>query len=260
MELNYSFDNAHKDETVLLLHGFLSDMDSMKTVGNHLKSHFNVLNVDLPGFGKTQSPEAYTMDDISHSLASLLEELEMEAVHILGYSMGGRVAVSFLVNHPGMVQSAVLESASPGISDPTERRERFLIDQKRAEEISYDYTSFVDGWEKMGLFSTQDSLDSKAKERQRENRLAQDPSGAADSLIKYGSGIQQSYWDDLKDVNPPVLLVCGGRDEKFVTINREMQKLLHDVQFEIVPEAGHNIHMEAADKFGIIILEFLLGG
>lgn len=260
MEFNYNFDNTGNDETVLLLHGFLSDMTSMEIVARHLSGHFNILSVDLPGFGKTPGRGEYTMEDISRSLAGLVESLRLKPVHVIGYSMGGRVAVSFLVNHPDMVQSAVLESTSPGISDPAERRKRFQLDCERAERMSSDYVSFINEWEQMGLFSTQNSMDTKLQESQRKNRLAQNPEGAANSLVRYGSGIQKSYWESLSSIVTPVLLIAGEKDGKFVSINREMEKLLQNTQFEIVPETGHNIHMEAADKFGIIILEFLIGG
>lgn len=260
MDFNYTFDNREKNETVLLLHGFLSDMESMASVADHLDGHFNILKVDLPGFGKTPSKGAYGMDDIADGLSKLIHSLGLDQVHIIGYSMGGRVAVSFLVTHPDMVLSAVLESTSPGIRDREERMKRIEVDQTRAKKISADYTSFIKEWEQMGLFTNQHSLDSELQGRQRENRLAQNPEGVADSLIKYGTGIQRSYWERLKIVDSKVLLVAGEKDGKFVSTNHKMKALLPNAQFEVVPDVGHNIHMEAADKFGIIILDFLIGG
>ncbi|WP_411842088.1 2-succinyl-6-hydroxy-2,4-cyclohexadiene-1-carboxylate synthase [Salinicoccus sp. HZC-1] len=260
MNINYKFNDTDSSETVLLLHGFLSDMNSMKTVADQISEHFNVLSVDLPGFGKTPSTGNYTMDDVSESLASLIESLNLGKVHIIGYSMGGRVAVSFMVNHPEKVQSAVLESTSPGISDISERQRRFQVDYARAEKIVSDFSAFINEWEQMGLFSTQNAMDSETQLSQRASRLAQNPDGAADSLLKYGTGIQRSYWNDLKSVNSPVLLIAGEQDKKFAAINRKMNDLLPNSQFVLIQGAGHNIHMEAADKFGIIILEFLIGG
>lgn len=259
MELNYRFDDNGSEETVLLLHGFLSDMSSMEPAAGHLTGHFNILLVDLPGFGDTKARGDYSMDDISDALAALVGS-RWGAVHVVGYSMGGRIAVSLLTSYPGVIKSAVLESASPGISDPAERKERQELDRKRADSILSDYASFIDGWEKMGLFQSQDSADAGQRMRQRENRLAQDPRGAAESLINYGTGIQKSYWQDLPEISVPVLLLAGEKDGKFVAINQRMEELLPNGRFEIIPGAGHNIHMEAADKFGIMVLEFLIGG
>ncbi|WP_017549202.1 2-succinyl-6-hydroxy-2,4-cyclohexadiene-1-carboxylate synthase [Salinicoccus carnicancri] len=259
MELNYRFKDNDFEETVLLMHGFLSDMSSMEPAAGHLMEHFNILFVDLPGFGDTKAGGDYSMDDVSDALAALIMS-RWGAVHVAGYSMGGRVAVSLIINHPGVIKSAVLESASPGISDPAERKKRQELDRKRADSILSDYVSFIDAWEKMGLFQSQDFADAGQRMRQRENRLAQNPYGAAESLINYGTGTQKSYWADLPGVSVPVLLLAGEKDGKFAAINQRMEELIPESRLEIIPGAGHNIHMEAADKFGIIVLEFLIGG
>src|SRR5699024_10157819 len=259
LELNYRFNDNGFEETVLLMHGFLSDMSSMEPVAGNLKGHYNILLVDLPGFGDTKAGGDYSMDDVSDALAALIRS-RWGKVHVAGYSMGGRVAVSLLVNYPGVIKSAVLESTSPGISDPADRTERQNLNRKRADSIVSDYASFIDGWEKMGLFQSQDSADAGQRMRQRENRLAQDPCGAAESLISYGTGVQKSYWKDLPEISVPVLLLAGEKDAKFVAINQSMEELIPESRLEIIPDAGHNIHMEAADKFGIMVLEFLIGG
>lgn len=244
-----------------MMHGFLSDMYSMETVCNDLSSDFNILSVDLPGFGKTQSTGIdYTMEDVSDALASLIELLDLEKVHVLGYSMGGRTAVSLLVNHPEKIISAVLESTSSGIENESDRISRYEIDQTRAARISNDYETFIKEWEQMGLFDSQAQIDETLLLKQKENRLVQDPNEVADSLIKYGTGVQRSYWEELNNIEKPVLLLAGEKDDKFKEINRSMAELLPRSQFLIVNGAGHNIHMEAGEKFGIIVLEFLIGG
>ena len=261
MDINYRFNNNHKRETVLLMHGFISDMSSMDTVCKDLASDFNILQVDLPGFGGTRSTGIdYTMDDLADGLATLTESLGLEKVHVLGYSMGGRTAISFLINHPKKVLSAVLESTSPGIENMRDRAVRYEIDRKRAAHITDDYEAFIEDWGQMGLFDSQTQIDGNLLQKQKENRLSQDPLEVADSLIKYGTGVQRAYWQDLKHVDQPVLLLAGEKDEKFKEINKFMAQLLPYPQLKIVNGTGHNIHMEAREKFAIIVLEFLRGG
>src|SRR5699024_1271408 len=165
-----------------------------------------------------------------------------------------------LVNYPGVIKSAVLVSTSPGISDPAERTERQKLDRKRADSILSGNASFIDGWETMGDFESQDYADAGQRMSQRVNRLTPDPCGAAESLISYGTGVQKSYWKELPEISVPVLLLAGEKDAKFVAINQSMEELIPESRLEIIPDAGHNINMEAADKFGIMVLEFLIGG
>ncbi|WP_342387272.1 2-succinyl-6-hydroxy-2,4-cyclohexadiene-1-carboxylate synthase [Salinicoccus bachuensis] len=261
MRFNHRFSNNGKSRTILLLHGFLADMTSMEGLACDLSPHFNTLTVDLPGFGGTPSAGIdYGMEDIAEGIRQLLVSLDIQKVDILGYSMGGRVALSFIASHPEYVKRAVLESSSPGIASDEEREARRHADYRRAAHINEDFTAFVDSWEDMGLFSSQRDLSAKTLEQQRLNRLSQQPEEAADSLVKYGTGVQPSYWGKLGNIDLPVLLLTGGQDEKFIAINSRMSQLLPDARLEIIEGAGHNIHMEAREKFGTIVIDFLLGG
>lgn len=236
-------------------------MASMEGLAGDLAPHFNTLTVDLPGFGGTPSAGIdYGMGDIAEGIRQLLISLDIQKVDILGYSMGGRVALAFIASHPEYVGRAVLESSSPGIASGEERETRRHADGRRAARINEDFPAFIASWEGMGLFSSQQSLPDKTLEQQRQNRLSQQPEEASDSLMKYGTGVQPSYWEKLGDIRRPVLLLAGGQDEKFIRINSSMSELLPDARLEIIDGAGHNIHMEAPRKFGTIVIDFLLGG
>ncbi|MFC3418469.1 2-succinyl-6-hydroxy-2,4-cyclohexadiene-1-carboxylate synthase [Salinicoccus hispanicus] len=261
MKFNYHFSNNEKERTILLLHGFISDMESMAQISDTAVPYFNILRLDLPGFGGTRSTGLdYTMDTIAHGIQSILTELGLRKVDILGYSMGGRAALSFIINHPESVGRAILESSSPGIDSPSDRESRLLLDRKRADRINADYRSFIDEWEQMPLFGSQKRLPGSMRAGQRANRLAQVPKEVADSLLKYGTGVQTAYWDRLHTIKMPVLLIAGENDSKFISINSRMAEMLPDARFEIIEGAGHNVHMESPEKFGTIMIDFLLGG
>lgn len=258
LNLHHNFKNHDSDETVMLLHGFIADSGSMKEVGDTLGRTFNILYVDLPGFGRSKSSAVnYDMETVAYNLKMILDELKLEKVHVLGYSMGGRVGLSFAILYPEYTRSLILESTSPGLKTETDKNDRIKIDQQRAIEITSDYRTFLDGWENMGLFQNQQNLTDGEFLRQRRMRQAQNPEEVADSLRKYGTGVQPSYWDRLSDLHMPVLLIAGARDQKFVSINEEMQKDMNQAALEIVEDAGHNIHLESQAKFDTIITEFL---
>lgn len=256
--MNFYFEDGNHSKTLLLLHGFMSDSKSMKRIGENLSDAYNLLYVDLPGFGGSKSRGYdYDMGSVSFSISRILEELNLDAVHVLGYSMGGRVALSLASLYPDKVHSLILESASPGLVYEEEQKERLDIDANRAKKITGDYQQFLDDWEDMGLFKSQKHLSPKTFSAQRQMREAQNPKEVADSLLKYGTGVQPSYWSCLKDLKMPVLLIVGADDRKFVDINKKMAESIENVKFEIVEGAGHNIHLESAEKFDTIVEEFL---
>lgn len=256
--MNFYFENANHKNTILLLHGFMSDSGSMKNIGDKLSGSYNILYVDLPGFGGSESRKHdYDMEDISRSISGILNRLKLNQVHVLGYSMGGRTALSFGILFPDKVYSLILESASPGLTDTSEKAQRLEIDKKRAQKITEDYPKFLDDWEHMGLFQSQQHLSAAVFTEQRAMRQAQKPEEVADSLLKYGTGVQPSYWSELKNLKMPVLLIAGATDQKFVDINKKMAESIENAELKIVDDAGHNIHLESAEKFDTIITEFL---
>lgn len=218
----------------------------------------NIVYVDLPGFGQTPSQNVeYTMDDIACSLKDIVDMFSDTDVYMMGYSMGGRTALAFACTYPEVLKGLILESASPGIADDTERQKRLQLDMERAASITQDYNQFIQAWENMGLFSTQKVMDSDEQLEQRKERLLQNSEEVADSLKKYGTGAQPSYWPLLKNIKIPALLLAGTEDKKFVEINRRMTEQLPHAYFSVIDGAGHNIHLEEPRKFDIIVSEFI---
>ena len=113
LELNYKFiDNGHS-KTLMLLHGFLQSHKSMLAMSKHLSDLRNIILVDLPGFGASKSVgHDYNMKDVTDGLKNILVQLDIERVDVLGYSMGGRTALAFSLEHTDCVSALYLESAS----------------------------------------------------------------------------------------------------------------------------------------------------
>lgn len=171
--------------------------------------------------------------------------MEVEKVHLVGYSLGGRTALSFAMLHPERVVSLTLESASPGLDDEDQRLGRRHRDEKLASWIKANgIHAFVNYWEELPLFSTQATLPEDVQQRIRSERLSQTAEGVAQSLLTMGTGVQPSWWGNLSSLHLPVLLLAGEQDAKFIAINRAMDEHLPVSHLHIVENAGHAIHVE----------------
>jgi 2-succinyl-6-hydroxy-2,4-cyclohexadiene-1-carboxylate synthase len=226
-----------------------------------LAGHFRVIAVDLPGHGRTDAHVAadrYTMERVSADLAVLMQKLKAIPAHWLGYSMGGRLALYIALNSPYLVYSLILESASPGLKDAADRRERRARDEALAAYVEAEgVPAFVAAWENLPLFSSQEGLSIDARLALHEQRLANSTRGLAGSLRGMGTGAQPSLWDQLEIVDQRVLLLAGSLDEKFVGINRQMASAIPGALLQIVEDAGHAIHLEQPERFCEIVLNFL---
>ncbi|MBC1629088.1 2-succinyl-6-hydroxy-2,4-cyclohexadiene-1-carboxylate synthase [Listeria welshimeri] len=238
---------------LLMLHGFTGSNKTFQESITHLEEHFSIVAPDLLGHGKTDSPDEiarYSIERIVDDLVTILQELKIMQCFVLGYSMGGRVATAFASAHPEMVRGLILVSSSPGLAQKDLQESRVQADNRLADMLeSEGIRSFVDYWEKLALFASQEVLSDELKKRIRLERLAQNPNGLAMSLRGMGTGKQPSYWNHLADFTFPVLLMTGSLDEKFEKIAQEMQQLLPNSTHVTVQNAGHAVYLEQPNIF-----------
>lgn len=203
--------------------------------------------VDLPGHGLA-SVDRTPIADAGAPLA----ELAGRGTYV-GYSMGGRFALTAAVARPDLVERLVLIGATPGIADDAERAERRALDDERAAQIERDGVDrFLDTWLAAPMFAgLPDDPDGLA--HRRRNTAA----GLASSLRLAGTGSQPSLWDRLDEITGPVLVIAGELDIKFTDIGRRMAHALPNATFVSIDGAGHAAHTERPEAVAEIIATWL---
>jgi 2-succinyl-6-hydroxy-2,4-cyclohexadiene-1-carboxylate synthase len=245
----------------VLLHGFMGSAAAWGEglVDGLTGAGLTPVLVDLPGHGR----EAERSDPSSFTLEALLAHLGRAGdwpTDVVGYSMGGRIALHFAAAFPDRVRRLVLESASPGLASEPERAARRAADEALAAELLSGGTErFVDGWEARPLFESRARLDALVRAGQRALRLQSDPSALAAALRGFGTGALPSLWGRLPEVAAPTLLVVGALDGKFVEIAARMARAMPDARVVEVPHAGHTVHLERPDVWLAAVTDFLQG-
>jgi len=248
---------------IIFLHGFMGNIDEFDEAIKLLSNEFSYLTIDLPGHGKTQvfgEEEYYTMPNTAHALINLLDELKIAKCFLVGYSMGGRLALYLALHFPERFHKVVLESASPGLPTEAEELERIKLDKQIARKLTIsleksDFVAFLSNWYNQPIFGY--IKNHPEYDRMVESRLQNNPQELAKSLRFMGTGCQPSLWENLKNNKIPMLLLAGEYDEKFISINTEMAKLCKLAQIKIISSAGHNIHFENPLAFVENIKSFL---
>ena len=260
-DLNYYIEEKGIGAPVIMLHGFTGSTETWRPLINKLEQAFRVITIDLPGHGQTDAPPEttrYRMELVADDLAGLLDRLQATPAHWLGYSMGGRLALYLACRLPQLVRSLILESASPGIIDSYERKARVEQDASLAQRIEREgIARFVDHWQSIPLFDTQKRLPEEIRSALRSQRLKNSAAGLANSLRGMGTGAQPELWSELGSLKMPVLLITGEDDRKFTSINRRMAAAISGSRLETVPNTGHAVHLESADLYGDLVLNFL---
>lgn len=175
--------------------------------------------------------------------------------HLAGYSLGARLALGLLVHHRRRFASATLIGVHPGLATEHERRERRAADEKLALMLEEEgIERFVEHWQGLPLFATQRALPREVLEGQRRRRLTHRAAGLAYALRILGLGRMPDYCRELPQLDLPIHLMAGGRDDKFRRLAEEMAAALPQDAVEIMPGAGHNLVLEAPGTVAEAIL------
>ena len=245
---------------VFFLHGFTG---SSETWTPHLEAltGFMTVRLDFLGHGRSDAPaevRRYNMEACVDDVLALRHRLGIQRCALVGYSMGGRVAMRVALQAPECLWALVLESASPGIAEPADRQARVLQDARLAERIRNEgVAAFADYWQALPLFASQSRLPEATRQALRDQRLQHTAQGLANSLQGLGAGEQQPVLQRLRDLRLPVLLLAGVLDDKYRELANEMAAVLPCRRVRIVPDAGHAVHLEQPAAFDEILGNFL---
>lgn len=247
---------------LLLLHGFTGSGGLWEPQATMLSARFHVIAPDLLGHGDSDAPAdpaRYAVPRAIAELAALLDALGVERTALLGYSLGGRLALAFACEQPHRVASLILEGASPGLADAGERAARRAADEQLAQRLERDgLAAFIDAWMAQPLFATQAALPAAVRAAARGARRRNDPVGLAACLRGLGTGGQPSYWDRLEALPMPTLLLAGEHDAKFRAIATAMAERIPDASLRVVADAGHTTHLENPAAFQQLVRAFLM--
>jgi 2-succinyl-6-hydroxy-2,4-cyclohexadiene-1-carboxylate synthase len=231
---------------IVLVHGFTQTGNSWARIVSQLSEEFEVVAIDAPNHGGSGATTATNLEEA----ARLVVEAGGPGCYA-GYSMGGRICLQAALDHPEVVQSLVLVSATAGIEDTAERAARRRADDLLATrlETGLDLPSFLAEWLAGPLFAHLSPAQADV-----ESRLANTPPALATSLRTLGTGAMEPLWERLGELTAPVAVVAGEQDEKFTAIGRRLVAGIGaTAELHVIAGAGHSVPFERPDDFVRIV-------
>lgn len=190
---------------IIFLHGFLGSPLDWEPLFKYLPKE-NCLAIELPGHGSTPFAPEW--------------EMPLPKAHLVGYSLGGRIAAMFAQKHPERVLSLTLLSTHPGLITKEEKRERLKSDETWAELLCKEpMEKFLEKWYAQPLFASW--------KPDFERRKKHSPKELAKTLLHYSLSKQKRI--EMKGV------LVGEWDTKF--------RALHPDGI-LIEKAGHQVHLE----------------
>ena len=244
---------------VTLLHGFTQSARTWREVIGKMPAGYRWIVPDLRGHGQTQTPigAPCTMDACTADLEMLWDHLAVDRTHLVGYSMGGRLALYLAARRPQRVLSLLTVGAHAGL-DEAGRDGRRRGDEELARRIEKDgLGAFVDYWGGLPLFAGIERRGPSFVAQVRSDRLENRVAGLACSLRGMGAGVMEPLWDELARLRVPCTFVAGQHDHGYVASARRLATTVPGGRVEVVTRAGHSVFQERPDAFARVLARHL---
>ena len=252
MKNHYHIEQRGTGQLLFALHGFSEDSSTWARL---CLPDVRIVAIDLIGHGRSAKPTElapYELSAILSDLRAIFADISQgEPYSLLGYSMGGRLALHFVLAFPDEpVEKLILESASAGIQAEELRRKRQISDEALAQEIEQKGAEwFADFWGNLPLFDSQKGLSVEVQQEIWTRRAKNQPHALAQTLRATGQGNLPNLTPRLTEISCPILYIHGAMDSKYAQIaQKDFAKVAKIIT---VAGAGHNTHLEKPEFFNL---------
>lgn len=251
----YTLERGSKDNPPLVfLHGFLGESQDWLDLIKLLEKQYYCVAFDLPGHRQSLLPDPCPKDLFSYFNKEIIEMLNNKNIKdaiVIGYSMGGRVALNLVDQHKDHFKALVMISAHVGLDDPQEKQERYLSDLKWASELENSaFPAFLKRWYSQPIFSSLKNNPNMFRKllirRQFNNPLCLAKVLPSISLAK-----QPTTAKTLEKIMLPKLLICAEHDSKFFQLYKNISP-----DYRMIQNAGHAPHIENPEELVHSLYEF----
>ncbi len=248
--LDYRQQGSDSAPTIILLHGLFGDKENLGALARALAGEFRVIQVDLPNHGDSPHQAEMTYPGMCADLLCLFDTLGLGKAHLLGHSLGGKLAMQFALRNPHRVDSLIVVDMAP------------VAYASRHESVFTALQAVVD----RDCISRQDAeaamTEALADPRVRQFLLKSFRMGGGWRFnlpaLKANYPLLMAWPSPESSFAGPTLFIKGGQSDYLLP---EHQPLVSHyfpyAKARIIPDAGHWLHAEKPLLFNRLVVDFL---
>lgn len=232
--MNYKLEG--NGETLVFIHGLSDNLLYWEFLANNLKGNYQILRVDLRGHGGSElGNDEITIDTYVWDLKNLLDDLKIQNVNLIGFSLGGIVALDFNRKYPKMVSSLVLMSSFHKLND---HLEEVFVQFKNALENSFnDFYDLI-----LPMVLCPKVINDNREELEFLKGVASETANTKAYIKAIDALLSANFEDDLPQIKVPTLILAGKYDDITpVDLQKELKSKVDTSELIIFDDAKHNL-------------------
>lgn len=252
MELNYKvFGDVGED--IIIIHGLLGSLDNFQTIAKQLSETYRVWLLDMRNHGRSFHSEEMNYEVMVEDVHEFMKSNQLAHAHLIGHSMGGKVAMNFALTYPELVNDLIIIDIGP---KKYEGDHQVIL--KTMKDIS------------LNDFSERSEIEEKISEKIHSQKIVQ--------LMMKNLGRDQNtfFWKPnvevilknyrlLMDTMPKHQIFNGktvfikGENSDYIELDEleDFRKYFSEAQMMIVPNSGHWVHADQPEVFLQLLFKIL---
>lgn len=198
------------------------------------------------------APCSFSAKSFDHFSDLLIEEMQKNGSHyVLGYSLGGRLALHSVIKNPSFFKGAIFISTHPGLLNSEEREKRLKNDEELAAKVlTQPWKDLMELWESQKVFQSGSFVFQRKESNFKRIFLAE-------ALKNYSLGKQNNFREEIAKLNLPILWITGSLDEKFSQCAKTLGFSHPSSLQKIFSDAGHRLPWEKPEELQKAVYSFL---
>lgn len=243
-------DSGGEGLPVVLLHGFVCNRQMWRSQFAELGRTHRVISLDFPGHGASVFPvdaDIYSEDRFADLVVDFLATLGLDKVVLVGFSMGGGVALNIAHRHPSVVEALVLADAGGGSADPDQHR-RSMRDLESFVG-QHGFEAFVDRMLESQTFSGYADRSALARQHMRSIIMQSDADGLPLVITGVLGSRQPVQERSLEELGVPTLVLVGELDRACRDAADELARRIPNAALEVFDGSAHMTPLEDPQRF-----------
>ncbi len=252
--MHLNFQTSGEGPPLIILHGFLGSLDNWRAASNRMISRFKIIRVDLRNHGHSPHHPTMSYPAMAEDIDEFLNQQNIASAHLLGHSMGGKVAMQFATTHPQRIEKLIVVDIAP--KGYPASHEATLVALRNLDLSSFASFGEIDA-----------ALAPQIRAPNIRQFLMKNLARRADGGFSWRidlDAILKNYHELTKPIAPllvfpkPACFIRGGRSDYLTDKDLPLiKKIFPRAEIVTIPDAGHWVHIDAMEDFLKIVTDFV---